>query len=248
MDLIDTHSHLSSINNVNDVIHKAQGVGIKAIVAVGEDIVSSKATIILGKKFNEYVYPAIGIHPTNSNENVLKAKEFIEKNLKICLAIGEIGLDYWYKDARKNENIRKKQRELYITQLEIAESFNKPAIVHSRGAWEEAFELGKKYGPDKIVFHWYSGPLNVLEEILDSGFLISATPAAEYSKHLIGALEKAPLEQILIETDSPVKYHGRETEPSDILLTLKALAGLKNLPEKDVAKVTTTSASKFFQI
>ncbi len=248
MDLIDTHSHLSSINNINDVISKAKDIGIKAIIAIGEDIKSSKNTIELAKTFNKYVYPAIGIHPSKPDENIFQSKEFIEKNLELCLAIGEIGLDYWYKNARKNESNRIKQRELYIMQLEIAKSFNKPAIVHSRGAWKEAYELGRKYGPNKMVFHWYSGPLNVLEGILDSGFLISATPAAEYSKHLIAALEKAPLEQILIETDSPVNYHGRETEPSDIVITLKALADLKNLSEKDVAKATASNAKNFFHI
>ena len=249
MRLIDTHAHLSELDDKKGVISRASEAGIEAIIGVGTNLKSSITTLNWANEYKGYVYPAIGIHPSEIVENeVPKSLNFIKTNIRHCVAVGEIGLDYWYKEARKNEEIRKRQRELFTHLLTLAESNDKPASVHSRGAWEDALELAGRNGPERIVFHWYSGPLDILRGILDSGFLISATPAAEFSKHLRAALTEAPIEKIIIETDSPVSYHGKRAEPSDILLTLKALADLKGLPMEDVAAATTRNAEDFFQI
>jgi TatD DNase family protein len=120
--------------------------------------------------------------------------------------------------------------------------------VHGRGAWEDALGLAREHGPERIIFHWFSGPLEVLRGVLDSGYLISATPAAEFSRDHRAALSEAPLESIVIETDSPVSYHGKRAEPSDILLTLRSLSELKGASEEDVAKVTTLNAERFFNL
>ena len=142
--------------------------------------------------------------------------------------------------------MREKQREIYKRLLEIAVDHGKPASVYGRGAWEDALELAQEHGPDRIIFHWFSGPLEILRGVLDSGFLISATPAAEFSRDHRAALAEAPLESIVIETDSPVSYHGKRAEPADILLTLRSLAELKEVPEEEVGEVTTRNARTFF--
>jgi len=152
------------------------------------------------------------------------------------------------KRARKNEEIRENQREIYKRQLAIAEEHGKPVSVHGRGAWRDALDLAIAHGPGRVVFHWYSGPLDVLNELLDAGYLISSTPATEFSRDHRAALEEAPLDRILIETDSPVSYRGREAEPADLLLTLRALSGLKGAPEEEVARATTRNAERFFSI
>jgi TatD DNase family protein len=191
----------------------------------------------------------LGIHPTEwKGDDVSKTLSFIEEHINGCVAVGEIGLDYWNREARKNKEFREKQRWLYTKQLEIAVAYGKPASVHGRGAWEDALRLARNYGPDKIVFHWYSGPLDILKELLDLGYMISATPAVEFSKNHRAALSKTPLEKIVIETDSPVSYHGKMAEPADLLLTLKHLAELKCISKEEVAKVTTENASKYFNI
>jgi len=247
--LIDTHAHLSDLGDMDGVIERAKKVGIEAIIGVGVNLATCKRTLELADTFPGYVYPALGIHPTEwSEDDIASTSRFIEEHIDDCLAVGEIGLDYWNRDARKNKDIRERQRELYIYQLQMAREHEKPASVHGRGSWEDALQLAKKHGPNRIVFHWYSGPLDVLSDVLDTGYLISATPASEFSKHHRAALVKAPIERIVIETDSPVSYHGKQAEPADILLTLRSLADLKGISEDEAARITTSNAKRFFKI
>jgi TatD DNase family protein len=246
MRLMDTHAHLSDLEDREGVIERARGVGIDAIIAVGGNLETSRATLSWADDYGGYVHPALGIHPTEwMGDDVDETLRFIDKHIDRCVAVGEIGLDYWNREA-KSEEVRERQREIYVRQLGIAVEHGKPASVHGRGAWEDALALAREHGPDRIIFHWFSGPLNVLRGVLDSGYLISATPAAEFSRDHRAALAEAPLERIVIETDSPVSYHGKRAEPADILLTLRSLADLKGIPEEEVAEVTTMNAERFF--
>jgi TatD DNase family protein len=247
--IIDTHAHLSDLEDMDGVIERAKKVGIEAIIGVSANLTTCKRTLELAKAYPGYIYPALGIHPTEwSGDDIASSTRFIEENIDDCLAVGEIGLDYWNRNARKSKDIRERQRELYTFQLKMARKHEKPASVHGRGSWEDALQLAKNHGPDRIVFHWYSGPIDVLSEVLDTGFLISATPASEFSKHHRAALVEAPIERIVIETDSPVSYHGKQAEPADILLTLRALADLKGISEDEAARITTGNAKRFFKI
>ena len=249
MRLVDTHAHLSDLEDREGVISRAREAGIEAIVAVGGNLGTSRATLSWADEYGGYVHPAVGIHPTEwMGEDVDETLSFIDAHVDRCVAVGEIGLDYWNREARKSEDVRERQREIYVRLLEIAMEHGKPASVHGRGAWEDALGLAREHGPDRIIFHWFSGPLEVLREVLDSGYLISATPAAEFSRDHRAALAEAPLESVVIETDSPVSYHGKRAEPADILLTLRSLAELKGVSEEDVAEVTTLNAEKFFGI
>jgi len=245
--LVDTHAHLSDLNDREGVIRRAREVGIEAIVAVGGNLETSRATLGWADDYGGYVHPAVGIHPTEwMGDDVDETLSFVDEHVDRCVAVGEIGLDYWNRDARKSEDVRERQREIYVRQLRIAAEHGKPASVHGRGAWEDALGLAREHGPDRIIFHWFSGPLDILRGVLDSGYLISATPAAEFSRDHRAALAEAPLERIVIETDSPVSYHGKRAEPADLLLTLRSLADLKGVSEEDVAEVTTVNAERFF--
>jgi TatD DNase family protein len=247
--LIDTHAHLSDLEDMDGVIARAKRVGIEAIIGVGANLATNKKTIEWADAFPVYVHAALGIHPTEwSEDDIASTTRFIEEHIDDCLAVGEIGLDYWNRKARKSKDIRERQRELYIYQLQMAKEHDKPALVHGRGSWEDALQLAINHGPDRIVFHWYSGPIDVLSEVIDTGYLISATPASEFSKHHKAALVEAPIERIVIETDSPVSYHGKQAEPADILLTLRSLADLKEISEDETARITTSNAKRFFKI
>jgi len=98
------------------------------------------------------------------------------------------------------------------------------------------------------VFHWYSGPMEILDKILDYGYLISATPAAEYSEHHKAAIIRTPLDSLLLETDSPVVYQGERSEPSHVFKTLDAVSTIKGVSKEQVAKTTTNNAIKFFDL
>jgi TatD DNase family protein len=251
MDIIDTHAHLSEFHDMDEVIGRAKKAGVTAIVAVGANYETNEKTLTVAESNPRFVNPAIGIHPTEwIGDDVPTSLNFIKEKIDECVAVGEIGLDYWHREARKNESIRERQRDIYVEQLKIAKEWEKPASIHGRGAWLDTLNLAIAHGPETIVFHWYSGPMEILSELLDRGYYISATPATEYSKDHRIALEEAPLESMVLETDSPVYMRNRKrnSEPADTVVTLKALSILKKMSEERVSRVTTGNARKIFKI
>lgn len=251
MSIVDTHAHLSDLEEKETIIENARRAGVVAIVAVGANHATNLRTLEWAQAYPGYVFPALGIHPTEfADDDVSASLSFIRENIEKRVAVGEIGLDYWNREARKNKDVREQQRRIYTEQLGIAREHGLPTSVHGRGSWRDALELAVEHGPETVVFHWYSGPLDVLSELLDGGYYISATPAAEYSRDHRAALENTPLERIIIETDSPVymRNRRRNSEPADTVVTLRALAKLKDADENEVARVTTGNAKKIFRI
>jgi TatD DNase family protein len=206
-------------------------------------------TSVLSKNQQFKIYTALGIHPGEIDPSRINPSlQFIEDHIHEIVGIGEIGLDWWLKDARKDTEAKKLQKNVFCSLLELAKRYKKPAIVHSRGAWKDCLTLVTNAKVEKCVFHWFSGPLNVLHGILKRGYSISASPACQYSKEHRYAIQATPLEQILLETDSPVKYKGKESEPADVVKTLCAVSELKNCTKDRLAKVTTENATKLFDL
>lgn len=241
--LIDTHVHLDQIQSVERVIETARQAKIWAIIAVGMNNASNRKVLELANRFAGMVYPAIGYHPWSIKaDEVDESIRFIETKLDDSVALGEVGLDY-------KINVKKPlQREVFARVLQLAKDKKKPVIVHSRLSHSRTHRMVAESGVKRAVFHWYSGPLDILDRILADGFFVSATPALAYSPSHRAAMARAPLEKILIETDSPVKYQDKVSEPADLKITLKELSHLKNIPQDTLASVTTDNARLFFGI
>jgi len=246
--LVDCHAHLEELEDPAAAIERAGRSGVRSIVAVGSDLESNRRVLALCGRHGEVtVHAALGIHPWRLEGRDLEQDlEFVEKNLGRAVAVGEVGLDFWLKEARKDPLHRKRQEDLFRKLLSMGRELSKPVIIHARGAWAECLRLVLEEQISKAVFHWFSGPLEILREILNHGYLISATPAAHFSEKHQSAIREAPLERILLETDSPVMYGGRQSEPADVLRTLQAVARIKQIPEWEAAKVTTENAVRFF--
>ena len=247
--LIDSHAHIDGFNDPESLMKKSIETGINGVICVGGDLASSKYTLEVASRFPEFYFPAIGIHPANILKTDLnEALLFLRDNLDKCVALGEVGLDYAY-DFAKPKDVRKKMREYLGKLLELASERGLPASVHSRSAYKDTLELVME-ADVKAVFHWYDGPIHTLKELLDAGFYVSATPAIEYSKGVQAVMREAPLERILVETDSPVfmRSLGRENTPLDVVLVVDALADLKNLDPVEVARVTTRNTETLFGI
>jgi TatD DNase family protein len=242
MKLIDTHAHIEEINDLDNVIQRAKMNNIIAIIAVGSSIKSNADILSLASKYNEFIYPSIGIHPIEAETDVKTAITQIISNIDHCVAIGEIGLDYQY-DINKT-----KQKEIFENMLQISKKLGKPVSLHSRKAWDDVFSLVQTIGISKAVFHWYSGPNEVLKKILDNGYFVSATPAVWHSPKHRNAIEMTPVESILLETDTPVKYGGVPSEPSDVTKVLNMVAKIKNISIDKLADITTNNACKLFDI
>lgn len=243
MKVIDTHAHLNEIEDIDGALERARQAGVDKIVSIGMDLDSNRATLALAKRFPTFVLPAIGYHPWSIvPEQIDENLAFIAENLEHCIALGEIGLDYRAKAKKKV------QWEVFSRLLGIAKQADLPIIIHSRFSHERCHRMTMDAGIERAIFHWYSGPLGILESILADGYYVSATPALAYSPQHQVAIEKAPLERILIETDAPVEYQGKVTEPDDVIITLKELSRLKNMDPSELARITTANACEFFAI
>lgn len=203
--MIDAHAHLEELHNLEVEFEKARLAGVIGIIAVGSDLASNKRVLEISRSHHGFVFAALGLHPWSLREGFSQGVEFIEQSIDECVALGEVGIDYWIKKDRRL------QLAAFMEILDLAERHEKPLILHTRGAWRNAFELVSERRIKKAVFHWYSGPLDTLRELLDRGFYVSATPAVEYSEPHRQALKEVPLERLLLETDAPVVYKGLES-------------------------------------
>jgi TatD DNase family protein len=248
--LIDTHVHLEEIENVEQIINDARRANIVAIVAVGSGFASNQIVLSLAETYQGLVYPALGLHPWNLAEEDLElSRQFIEANIDKAVAIGEIGLDY---DKRVRARADKdRQKDAFRQVLRIARAHAKPVLVHSRYAWRDALDLVSETQAEKAVFHWYTGTSSVLRDIISRGYFISATPAVEYHEEHRRAVKEAPLERLLLETDSPVVYQRGtafeyKSRPTDVLRSLRGTSRLIGMDEAQLAEQTTANAIKFF--
>jgi TatD DNase family protein len=241
--LIDTHAHLDEIQDLEGALARAREAGVEAIVAVGVDLASNEKVLQMANQFPQFVLPAIGLHPWRLEGTDVEANfHFIEKELPRCLALGEVGLDFAIRTPRE------RQEEVFRALLALACREEKPVLLHARRAWGEALGILRSLGVEKAVFHWYSGPSDVLERVLEQGFSISATPAAAYSERHREAIRAVPLGQLLLETDCPEVYRGKRSEPKDILTALLSVGEVRGKPLEEIALQTFLNTVNFFHI
>ena len=250
--LIDTHSHLEQIEDIGQTLAVAGEAGVIAIIGVGSDYESNRKILKIAQEHKGFIHAALGWHPWMIKESDIdRDLGFIEANIDKAVAIGEVGLDY-HKKVRERAD-KDLQKHVLREILKIAGRHDKPVIIHSRYAWRDALDIVVEAQSVRAVFHWYTGPSSVLRDIISQDYYISATPAVEYHEEHRRAIKEAPLERMLLETDSPVVYgYGREFEfesrPVDVLRSLRGAAQLKDLPEAQVAEATTANARKLFSL
>ncbi len=248
--VVDTHAHLDEVENLDQAIDRARNSGVQAIVCVGQSNDSNEKVLNIAANHPGYVFPALGLHPWAIHEllpvQIEETLGQIEAGVAGVVAVGEIGLDY---DKRVLKLTGKDTQKIIFRKLmNIAVRYQKPVSVHSRYAWKDCLDIVRESGARKVVFHWFTGLSSVLRDIIDSGYYVSATPAAEYHEEHRRAIKEAPLEKLLLETDCPVVYRGKQerSQPADVLRSLKAVAELKGLSEAEIAGKTTENAIEFF--
>ncbi|MBP9853441.1 MAG: TatD family hydrolase [Candidatus Omnitrophica bacterium] len=252
----DTHAHLDHLEDLESALNRAFQAGVKGIVAVSMDLESCKKSLKIKNQFSSpKIFLGMGVHPSEANLSELnECLDFVRENIKELTVVGEIGLDFWYKWVRKDQEKKDEQRKVFKEFLLLAQEFNLPAVIHSRGAWRECFETVRDLQIVKAEFHWYSGPTDVLKDILDAGYYISASPSVAYSPQSREAITYAPIEQTLIETDCPVFFNdkdkgiGFKSEPKDVFRTLEAYCELKNVKPDIALQHFNQNAKRFFGI
>ena len=251
--LIDTHAHLqwsSFKKDLEKVIDKAKKVNVKKIVNIGFDLNGSKSAVKMAEKYDG-LYATVGFHPHNAlkfNKEILKDLRNISRNNKV-VAIGEIGLDYF-----RDLSPRNIQKEVFKTQLLLAEDLNLPVIVHNRDANEDTYNMLLPF-KDRVtvVMHCFSGSKEMAKRYQKLNFYLSFAGPVTFTnaKNLREVAKCVDLDKILIETDcpwlAPQAFRGKRNEPSFLPLIAEKIAELKNISFNELTNKTTKNANKIFR-
>lgn len=248
---IDTHMHIGDDFGVQPDLYVKNATDAQVEVLIAS--FCEKDDIMLSTKFVEKyknLYACIGYHPEVSNRIVEKDYETLEemvKNNSKIVAIGEIGLDYYW-----NKDNKDKQREVFCKQLEIAEKLKLPVVIHSRDSINETYEILKKYKVSGVI-HCFSGSLEMAKKFISLGFLLGIGGVVTFkNSKLFEVIEKLELTNIVLETDSPYltpePNRGKTNESSNIFYIAQKIAEIKNIPLENVAKITTENAIRTFDL
>ena len=248
----DTHAHIDDpvyTDDFQEVIARLQASGISRVTNVGYDLPSSERSVQLALDY-DFIYAVIGIHPHNAEGATAEtwAKLLLLAKQPKVLAWGEIGLDY-YRDLSP----RSIQKEIFIQQIKLANEVGLPIVVHNRDAHQDVLEIVKAHPPEYGgIFHCYSGSWEMAKVLLNLGFYLSFAGPVTYknARHTVEVAGQAPLDRILVETDSPYltpePRRGKRNEPAYVREVVKKIAEIKNLPFEDVAAQTMRNADIVF--
>lgn len=253
--MIDSHAHLDADKFDQDfpeVIKRAKENGIEKIITVGSDLESSDKAASLAYE-EEIIFAAAGIHPHESHKIIAETYHYLKEICKRekVIAIGEIGLDYFYMRSPKE-----KQMEAFSDQIQIARELNLPIIVHNREASNAILEILKREKAWEVggVMHCFSDDYSMAKKSLDMNFYISFSGIITYknAEPLHEVVRKIPVEKMLIETDSPYlspsPFRGKRNEPSFVKYVAEKIALLKGLGTEDVGRITAFNAKKLFKL
>ena len=251
--MIDSHCHLDHeplFSDLSNIIKRSKDVGIEKLLTISTSFDSfSKIKEIV--KQDEIIYGTIGIHPHESEKDIIKSDEIIknfQENDKI-IGIGETGLDFYY-----NNSDKEKQISSFIRHIEASIKTNAPLIIHSRNAEKETYDILNDYKDKnlKILMHCFTGSKKFSEKLLMLNAYFSASGIITFknANELQDTFKSLPLDKILIETDSPflapVPNRGKNNEPSFIDFTATKLAEIKEISKSELIEITTSNFKKLF--
>jgi len=272
---VDTHAHLNFNTykeDADEVIRRSLENNVW-MINVGSQYVTSKKAAEIAEKYEKGVYAAVGLHPIHLAEGIFKVKLDTEeqafqtknedfdyekyKNLtrsKKVVAIGETGLDYYYrpKTKIKLEQFKNKQKEVFLKQLKLAKELNLPVIFHCRMAHDDLIQTIQQSNIQTIggVIHCFTGNWKQAEDYMKMGLYLGFNGII-FKLNLDEIIKKTPLERILIETDcpylTPSPMTGRN-EPLYVKYVAEKIAEIKKLSFEEIAKVTTENAQELFKI
>ena len=252
--LFDSHAHLDDEKFADDreaVIARAKENGVTHIINIGADMESSARSVALASQ-HESIYAAVGVHPHEAEKVVAADYDQLAEwtRLDKVVAIGEIGLDYYY-----DLSPRDLQKEVFIRQLDVARQMHMPIVIHDRDAHGDTMAILKREGKGLIgVVHCFAGSLEMANELIKMGWYIGCDGPVTFKNaaKLPEIMTKIPLERLLIETDSPyltpVPLRGKRNEPAYVRFVAEHIATLRGISGEELAKVTTKNVCELFHI
>ena len=253
--LFDTHAHYDSRQfnaDRDEVLSGLKDRGVSLVVNPGCDIPTSRTAVELAEQY-PFVYAAVGFHPEELEGAELSDLAVIRElaSHEKVVAIGEIGLDYyWVKD----EEGRQKEKDFFRAQLALAEELGLPVIVHDREAHGDTLAIVKEFPNVKGVFHCYSGSVEMAMELVKLGWMISLTGVLTYknARKSVEVVEAVPMERLMIETDSPymapIPHRGKRNDSGYVLHVCEKMAEIKGISVEECARITRENGKRFFRI
>ncbi|HOK63336.1 MAG TPA: TatD family hydrolase [Soehngenia sp.] len=252
---IDSHAHLDDERFDDDretVIKNLKADQIDVVINIGADIASSKSTSSLAQTYDN-IYSVVGVHPHSVSELVglgLDEIENLSRHEK-TVAIGEIGLDYYYENSPKNL-----QKEYFIEQIRLAKKLDLPIVIHSREAVKDTLDIIKSEKSSNLrgVMHCFSSSVEIAKEYIKLGFYIAIGGVVTFKNARVTkeVAKYVPLESLLIETDcpylAPEPFRGKRNEPKYIKYTAEEIAKIKEIDLEEIAYSTSINAKKLFNI
>lgn len=251
MKLIDSHCHLDNekFQGDRDEVIEKIGKELEFAVNIGYDLKSSKESIKLAEE-HDFIYAVAGIHPTDItgyNQELENAVEQMARHPKV-LAVGEIGLDYYWMTEPKE-----RQQEVFRSQIEIAKRVGKPIVVHTRDAMHDTLEILKEYPEVKGILHCYPGSYESAVEVMDNYYFgVGGVVTFKNAKKLVDAVREIPLEKLLVETDcpylTPEPYRGKRNEPVYVEYVARKIAEIKCIDYEEVVRVTNRNTKLAYKM
>jgi TatD DNase family protein len=253
MRFIDTHAHLYSTpikENIEGIMKNAMDNGIDTIIMPAIDSTTLEAMLEVEASYPQNTMAMMGLHPCSVKENVKEELAIIEAQLqkRKFIAIGEIGLDYYW-----DKTFMTQQMEAFQIQMQWALDYKLPIAIHTRNAMGETIEAVKPFAKKGLrgIFHCFSGSKESAEQIISMGFHLGLGGVLTYKNAGVAeAIKDIPMQWLVLETDapylSPVPYRGKTNEPSYMIQVAMKLAEIKNLPLHVMAAITTNNAEKLF--
>lgn len=252
---IDSHAHLDDKRfdtDRDELINSLSDNGIETVLNPGADLKSSKNALFLAEKY-PFIYAAVGCHPHDTkymnDDTMNKFKEMAKSNKVI--AIGEIGLDYYYDNSDRDT-----QKKWFREQIRLAKELDLPYIVHDRDAHEDILNIMKEehYDGARGILHCYSGSVELSREFIKLGFYISLAGPVTFAKARVSKLvaKEIPFDKLLIETDSPYltpePFRGKRNEPKYVRYVAEEIAKIRNVSIDEVAEKTKKNFKTLFEI
>ncbi|MGL5151943.1 MAG: TatD family hydrolase [Clostridium sp.] len=235
--IIDTHSHYDSEDYNEDreeVLTQIQEAGVVGILNCASSYDSIAKTLTLTQKY-EFIYGALGIHPSNADEltqeRLIELKSLIKENKSKVIAVGEIGLDYYW-DENPSKEI---QKEAFRNQMKLAEELNLPVVIHDRDAHNDTLEILKEFPTVIGVVHCFSGSVEFAKQCTDLGYYIGITGVVTFknAKKIKDVVKAVSLDRLLVETDcpymAPVPNRGKRNKSDYIQHIIEEIAQIKEI-------------------
>ncbi len=250
--LTDSHAHLTSLDDPEGAIERAEENGVSRIISISSDLASAESTLALTEKHNN-IFAAVGVHPHSAkvaSQEIITEFEKLAKKPEV-VAIGETGLDYYYMNSEKDVQIQS-----LIKHIDLARRTVLPLVIHVREADQDLKEIlrSENISERTGVIHCFTGNYETAKSYLDLGFYISFSGIVTFKKseEIRVATKKVPADKLLIETDSPylapVPHRGKKNEPAYVRYVAETIADVRGVSFDEIVEITSANAETLFQL